>query len=319
MGVEAAEGGVQHPDPQVGVDQPGREFELPDDRSSRQGGAVQRRRGVGQVDRPTVGVRHRRRQARTTRGLVAQLQIRPLTGSGRAETEVERRQPDGSGGTLGADQRQGYRAAERERVEHIGGTPQAVEPAAQPAGGRLLRPGGGEPQLGRREVTEVRRLVASVGDHRYLPEVVPGLQFHERRVQPHPVGERQHRIGNQADRRPLVQVGGVGGLHHGVEHIVAAAEHQHHQHAVVVADRWRGPRRPLGIGEPVRRRHRHTCSGERRADQEVAPRHGGGSEWFAPRQAGEDLGELGICRHQSVLSHANWKSGLISARYSAWR
>ena len=97
------------------------------------------------------------------------------------------------------------RRATRRRTTTRGGVRQRVEIAAEPTGrGRGAAAPTVHPDVGRREVAQVGRLVTDAAHDRDLARVEAGLQLRERRVQREPVADGRPFVISIVGRRPRV-------------------------------------------------------------------------------------------------------------------
>jgi hypothetical protein len=179
-------------------------------------------------------------------------------------------------------------------VERLVAAGEAVEVAAQPAG-PALGPVTRHPPGGRREVAEVGRDVADPLDDGELAGVEPALQVRQLGVEPHTRADGQGIGGLDRDARPLGVVGRVAGRHDGVEAVVAAAQLDGDEHAVLRAD---GRGRAGQVGQPARQQgggsHPHGAG-----LQEAAAAHAPGVGGSGRGEGGQDLGGVVVVHHRS--------------------
>ena len=141
--------------------------------------------------------------------------------------------------------------------------------------------GRGMPERARREMGERRLVVADAVDDRHLAVVVEALHPLHRLVQAELRVDLQELRLLQADRRPVLVVGGVAVRHDGVQAVVAAEPLEDDEDPAA----GRAGRRPAGLAEDVR----HRPDAAKQAEPEAA---GAEPHHLAPRNAGIAPGTL---------------------------
>ena len=272
--VEPVDLGVDHSDAEVGVDEVRGEHELRRQVVGLVGKVVRRRDPLreehelhlGRVVEVAERTESRRAVAPGDERVVhaGVGRIRPVDAERVVDAERQRRRLRRRADELRSDS-----AVQADAVERlVRSVRQAVEEAPEPAGrGRARAAPSVIPDVARGEVAEVGRLVADTAHDRDLALVEAGLEVGQRRVQREPAADRvtarDLQIG--AERR----VRGVGDRRDRIEAVVAAAQVDGHEDALVVGHR----RRREGFEPPKVRRNRGRSERHRAALQEAPARH----------------------------------------------
>ena len=296
MGVEVAEHDRDHPDPEVGVDQPGRQPHLTDhvglvaligDQGPELAGQID---GLAQTARDLIGQR-----AQTGRSTGQGLDGLQLDGGDRVgavdRLQVVAAMGYGTGVALLTLDHQGNGRADREAGQWL--VWQAVEHAAEPATAARLAVGVGRHGLGHRhEVAEGRVVVADAFDDGQVATVPQRLHVAEVGVEAPVAGHRQHVAGRDGQVAPGVVVGPVVVGHERVQPVVAAGQGHQDEHPVV---RTQGGGAGRGLGQPAGEqggRRGHTGGLEEATAVEVGTGQQAGGD--LGRQGGQHLGGRGV-------------------------
>ena len=258
--VESVEPGVEHADAQVGIDEVRGQHELLRDVGVLRVEPVRGADPLCELHELHLVVVVEVTERSEPRRAVAHRDERVVhAGVGRVRSvdaerviDVERQ-----GGCLrdGTGEVRVHTAVQPDAVQRLArGVGQSVEVPAEPAVRRRARPTPAvHPDVGRREVAEVGRLVPDPPHDRDVTLVEPRLERGERRVQREAVTDREP-VGD-LDRRPQRGVRGVTARDDHVHAVVAAAQEDRDEDALVVGDgrrreRWRASRGTA----PARRR-----------------------------------------------------------------
>ncbi len=314
VAVEVAHLEMEDPDPEIGVDQPGRHRHLGDELVLGQRRRVERRQlrpdgdGVGGGIAEGVGQVAAAGGHRTEVG--HRLELEPFPGVDRADVVhagvVDR---DAGRSTGVALHDEGHVVTERHRVERVGAARQAVGVATEPARrhGPVVRLGGHDARHVF-EVTEgARGRVADAFDDGDVALIPMSLHLAEGRVQTTVVGERDRRAGGECQAATPIVVGAVvdgGAQGHAVE---ATVEGDEDEDAVGRRD---GRGRCRHVAHPGGQRR--GAGGHRHRLQEAATGQAGAADVEGAAEGVSQHGGGKVDRHRRLLTPAGSRGSTAS-------